>query len=227
MILGFLGLVTASLFAGAAFYVNFAEQPARLALHERASLIQWQRSYERAAMMQASLALAGFALGLAAWWWEGRDPRWLIGAFLLLAPWPYTLLVIKPVNDKLKAADPLGAGAADSRPDRALGPSACRPHGPGSAGDGDLLLRGDALSFPDRSKTTSPWGATRRVASRSVGPRACLGPCFETAAEPAPSAVEGTASSARGFIHAQPQVPLVWRLRTIWPRLCRPSCGEK
>ena len=111
MILGFLGLVTASLFAGAAFYVNFAEQPARLALHERASLIQWQRSYERAALMQASLALAGFALGLAAWWWEGRDLRWLAGALVLLAPWPYTLLVIKPVNDKLKAADPIGAGA--------------------------------------------------------------------------------------------------------------------
>jgi hypothetical protein len=111
MILGFLGLVTAALFAGAAFYVNFAEQPARLALDERPALIQWQRSYERAAVMQASLAMAGFALGLAAWWWEGRDPRWLIGAFVLLAPWPYTLLVIKPVNDKLKAADPLGAGA--------------------------------------------------------------------------------------------------------------------
>jgi Domain of unknown function (DUF1772) len=110
MILGFLGLVTASLFAGAAFYVNFAEQPARLALNERASLIQWQRSYERAALMQASLALAGFALGLAAWWWEGRDPRWLIGGFLLLAAWPYTLLVIRPVNAQLKAADPLGAG---------------------------------------------------------------------------------------------------------------------
>jgi Anthrone oxygenase len=62
--------------------------------------------------MQASLAMAGFALGLTAWWWEGRDPRWLIGAFVLLAPWPYTLLVIKPVNDKLKAADPLGAGPA-------------------------------------------------------------------------------------------------------------------
>ena len=111
MILGFLGLVTASLFAGAAFYVNFAEQPARLALNERASLIQWQRSYERAALMQASLALAGFALGLAAWWWDGRDPRWLIGGFLLLAAWPYTLLVIKPVNDRLKATDPLSAGA--------------------------------------------------------------------------------------------------------------------
>ncbi len=107
MILGFLGLVTASLFAGAAFYVNFAEQPARLALDDRALLIQWQRSYERAAMMQASLAMAGFALGLAAWWWE----RWLIGGFVLLAPWPYTLFVINPVNDRLKATDPLAAAA--------------------------------------------------------------------------------------------------------------------
>jgi hypothetical protein len=62
-------------------------------------------------MMQASLAMLGFALGLAAWWWEGRDLRWLAGALVLLAPWPYTLLVIKPVNDKLKAADPIGAGA--------------------------------------------------------------------------------------------------------------------
>ena len=111
MILGFLGLVTAALFAGAAFYVNFAEQPARLALNDRAALIQWQQSYERAAVMQASLAMLGFALGLAAWWWEGRDLRWLAGALVLLAPWPYTLLVIKPVNDKLKAADPIGAGA--------------------------------------------------------------------------------------------------------------------
>jgi hypothetical protein len=111
MILGFLSLVTAALFAGAAFYVNFAEQPARLALNERPALIQWQRSYERAALMQASLAMLGFVLGLAAWWWEGRDPRWLAGALALLAPWPYTLLVIKPVNDKLKAADPIGAGA--------------------------------------------------------------------------------------------------------------------
>ena len=110
MILGHLALVVAALFASAAFYVNFAEQPARLALDDRAALLQWQRSYARAALMQASLAMIGFLLGLAAWWWEGRDLRWLAGAIVLLGPWPYTLLVIKPVNDKLKAADPIGAG---------------------------------------------------------------------------------------------------------------------
>ena len=111
MILGYLALVAAALFASAAFYVNFAEQPARLATDDRAALLQWQRSYERAALMQASLAMAGFFLGVAAWWWHGRNATWLVGALVILAPWPWTLLVIKPVNDRLKATTPQSAGA--------------------------------------------------------------------------------------------------------------------
>jgi hypothetical protein len=111
MPLGHLALVTAALFAGAAFYVNFAEQPARLVLDDRAALLQWRRSYARAAQMQASLAMLGFLLGLAAWWWEGRAILLLAGAIAMLAPWPYTLLVIKPVNDRLNATPPEQAGA--------------------------------------------------------------------------------------------------------------------
>ncbi|GEP53295.1 hypothetical protein RSO01_04610 [Reyranella soli] len=114
MLLGHLALIVAASFASAAFYVNFAEQPARLALDDRMALLQWQRSYARAALMQASLALLGFLLGLAAWWWQGRDALWLAGAVAMLAPWPWTLLVIKPVNDRLNAAAPERAGA-DSR----------------------------------------------------------------------------------------------------------------
>lgn len=111
MLLGHLALIVAASFASAAFYINFAEQPARLALDDRMAVLQWQRSYARAARMQASLALVGFLLGLAAWWWQGRDVLWLLGAVVMLAPWPWTLLVIKPVNDRLNATAPERAGA--------------------------------------------------------------------------------------------------------------------
>ena len=62
MILGHLALVAAALFASAAFYVNFAEQPARLALDDRAALLQWQRSYARAALMQVHNATVPAAI---------------------------------------------------------------------------------------------------------------------------------------------------------------------
>ena len=55
-----------------------------------------------APMMQATLALVAGMSGLAAWWLSG-DWRWIVGAVLILAPWPYTLIVIKPTNDGLHA----------------------------------------------------------------------------------------------------------------------------
>ena len=63
--------------------------------------------------MQASLAIAGFLLGLLAWWQTG-DPWWLIGAFALIANWPYTLLGVMPTNRKLMAMDP-SSPAAETR----------------------------------------------------------------------------------------------------------------
>ena len=109
MLAGQLALIVAALFAGAALFVNVAEHPARLKLDDRAALIEWKASYERAAVMQASLAIVGFLLGALSWWQTGRW-LWLIGALVLLANWPYTLLCILPTNRTLKAADPAVAG---------------------------------------------------------------------------------------------------------------------
>jgi len=113
MLTGQLALTAAAAFAGAAFYVNAVEQPARLTLDDRALLAEWKPSYHRGALMQATMALVAGILGLAAWWLSG-DWRWIVGALLVLAPWPYTLIVIKPTNDRLKAI-PLEAADAATR----------------------------------------------------------------------------------------------------------------
>jgi hypothetical protein len=48
-------------------------------------------------------------LGIIAWW-QASHPGFLIGALAIIAPWPWTLLVIKPVNDALLATAPEQAG---------------------------------------------------------------------------------------------------------------------
>src|SRR5262245_440823 len=109
-LIGSLAAAVAAFFAGAATYVIVAEQPARLLLDDRGLLLQWQTSYPLALKMQATLAIAAGFAGLWAWWLS-RDWRWILGAVLILANWPYTFTILMPINNELAALAPDVAGA--------------------------------------------------------------------------------------------------------------------
>ena len=104
MLAGQLALVTAALFTGAAVYLNVAEQPARLNLDDHALLAEWKPAYKRGFAMNASPALIGFVFGALAAFYQS-EWRWLAGALVLLANWPFTLIAIMPTNNRLMAIE--------------------------------------------------------------------------------------------------------------------------
>jgi hypothetical protein len=104
-----IALLVAGVFTGAAFYINFAEQPARLALDDRALLAEWKLAYRRGFAMQATLALVGFLLGTWAWHITGRT-AFIAGALLLFANWPWTIFGLLPTNKRLLATRVEDAG---------------------------------------------------------------------------------------------------------------------
>lgn len=108
-----IAIALASAFASAAIYINVAEHPARLGLPDAAALAQWHPSYQRGFVMQGSLAILSGLAGIVAWWQFG-GALWIVGALLMIANWPFTLLVIMPVNHALEAM--VGQDTAQPRP---------------------------------------------------------------------------------------------------------------
>jgi hypothetical protein len=116
MLLLLVATVAAGLFAGAALYITAVEHPARMSCGTELALREFAPSYKRATVMQAALAVVGCLSGLGAAW-QRHDPAIAIGAVLLGAIVPFTLVVIFPTNARL--LDPALA-AADAQAARLL-----------------------------------------------------------------------------------------------------------
>jgi Domain of unknown function (DUF1772) len=82
-------------------------------LDDRSLLAEWKLAYKRGYMMQATLGVVGGVLGLVAFL-STFDWRWLLGAVVLLANWPYTIFVIMPTNRRLMAT-PAEAATTETR----------------------------------------------------------------------------------------------------------------
>ena len=96
----FVAILTATLFSGAAIYVNLVEHPARMECGTEFAARVFAPSYRRAAVMQAVLASAATIAGIGAWFMDARV-AWLVGALLIFAVVPFTIIAIRPTNNQL------------------------------------------------------------------------------------------------------------------------------
>src|ERR1700756_5025955 len=87
-------------FFGAALYISLVQHPAALETGNEFAARFFRPMYRRAAVLQASVALVGCASAIAAWL-SGEGRLWLAVAVLIGSVVPFTLVVIKPVNDAL------------------------------------------------------------------------------------------------------------------------------
>jgi hypothetical protein len=95
--------VLGALFTGAALYISVVDQPARLSLPPEMAATHWADAYRRAVPMQVGLALSSAITGIMTWF-HGEGLLWLWGGLCILAVIPFTLLVIRPVNQRLMTA---------------------------------------------------------------------------------------------------------------------------
>lgn len=105
-----LAVALAGIFFGIAVYISLAEQPGRLALPAGAMLAQWKISFAAGIAIQGALAVATGLAGLLVWWIV-RDWRWAAGGLLMLANWPWTLVLIAPINAALNGTAAQAASA--------------------------------------------------------------------------------------------------------------------
>ena len=94
----------AGIWAGASFYIGFAEHPSALKVGVHFATEYFRHMSRRTAPMMMVLALIGAVAGILAWIKSGSS-LWLIGAILLAAMFPFTVIFIVPTNLKLLKVD--------------------------------------------------------------------------------------------------------------------------
>jgi hypothetical protein len=103
-LLSLAAVLACTCFAGAAIYINLVEHPARLSCGTEIAAMEWKPSYQRATWMQAPLAMIAAFAGVGLWM-QGFGPLWLWGAILIFSVVPFTLVVIRPTNQRLSEPD--------------------------------------------------------------------------------------------------------------------------
>jgi hypothetical protein len=102
---GLYAFAVAAAFLGAAIYIGFVEQPARLELSVRAMVREWAVSDHRGTILLTTLSLVSAALAFIQYRTNG-DVRWIIGGLAILTSWPYEYYVLVPVSIWLYAVPP-------------------------------------------------------------------------------------------------------------------------
>ena len=110
---GLYAFAVAAAFLGAAIYIGFVEQPARLELSVRAMVREWAVSDHRGTILLTTLSLISAAFAFVQYRISG-DVRWIIGGLAILASWPYEYYVLVPVSIWLRALPP-EKGSAPAR----------------------------------------------------------------------------------------------------------------
>ena len=100
LIVEMMAVLSCTIFAGAAIYINVAEHPARLECGGELAATVFGPSYRRAAAMQASLALIATITGVLLFISSGSS-LWLLGACIIFFVVPFTFVAIMPTNKLL------------------------------------------------------------------------------------------------------------------------------
>ena len=95
-----IAVLASTMFTGAAIYISLVEHPARLSCGTEIAATEWAPSYKRATLMQAPLAALAGVFGIIRGL-HGGSLLWIWAALLILAVIPFTLIVIRPTNNRL------------------------------------------------------------------------------------------------------------------------------